>query len=159
MQTRLGWGAMVLVATAATAAGCGGGGGEPLTAQQLIAQGDELCKQGQERFAQIQSEPPANASDAVDQTEQLIDSANEELEGLRDLEPPEQLSDSYSQYLDAKQEAFDLLRDGRDAANNQDAKRYGELQSEVAAAGPERLKLAHAVGFTVCSRPESNPGA
>lgn len=158
MQTRLGWGALALAA-AAIAAGCGGGGGEPLTAQQLVAQGDELCKQGQERFAQIQSEPPANASDAVDQTEQLIDSANEELEGLRDLKAPEELSDTYSQYLDAKQEALDLLSNGRDAANDQDAERYGELQSEVAAAGPERLKLARAVGFTICSRPQSNPGA
>jgi hypothetical protein len=153
-------GSAALAATGlAVLAGCGGGGGEPLTAQQLVAQGDEICKQGQQRFAEIQSQPPANASDAVDQTEQLIDSANEELDGLRDLNPPDELSDTYSQYLDAKQEALDLLEDGRDAADDQNAKLYGELQSKVAAAGPERLKLAREVGFKICSRPQPNPGA
>lgn len=136
------------------AAGCGGGGGEPLTTQQLIAQGDELCKQGRERFAQIQSQPPANASDAVDQTEQLIDSANEELDGLRALKPPAERSNAYSQYLDAKQEALDLLNEGRDAADRQDAKRYADLQSKVAAAAPERRRLAEQIGFQVCSKPE-----
>jgi len=124
-----------------------------LTAEQLVAQGDEICKQSQQRFSEIQSKPPANASDAVDQTEQLIDSATEELDSLRGLTPPPELSDAYSSYLDAKQKALDLLKEGRDAADKQDAKRYGELQSEVAKQGAERQQLAKAVGFTACSKP------
>jgi hypothetical protein len=151
MRIRYGLGAAV---AAIAIAGCGGGGGgAPLTAQQLVAQGDALCKQSQQRFAEIQAQPPANASDAVDQTEQLIDSATQELDGLKGLTPPAELSGAYSSYLDAKQKALDQLQEGRDAADKQDSKRYGELQSEVAKAGPERQKLAKAVGFTVCSKP------
>jgi hypothetical protein len=152
MQTRLGLGA-VFVAATAIASGCGGGGGgAPLTAQQLFAQGDEICKQNQLRFSEIQSAPPNNAADAVDLTGQLIDSATEELDGLRGLTPPAQLADAYSAYLDAKQEALDRLKEGNEAAKHQDAKRYADLQDQNASSVPERLRLAKAVGFSVCGR-------
>ncbi|MGZ5313006.1 MAG: hypothetical protein ACXWW8_04335 [Solirubrobacterales bacterium] len=151
MQTRLGCATLILAA-AAIAPGCGGGGGDPLTAEQLLAQGDEICKQNQLRFSEIQSAPPNNAADAVDLTDQLIDSASEELDGLRDLTPPAELADPYSAYIDAKQEALDRLEDGNEAAKDQDAKRYADLQDQNANSVPERLRLAKAVGFKVCGR-------
>jgi hypothetical protein len=151
MQTRLGCAALILAA-AAIAAGCGGGGGDPLTAEQLLAQGDEICKQNQLRFTEIQSAPPNNAADAVDLTDQLIDSASEELDGLHDLTPPPDLDDAYSAYLDAKQDALDRLEEGNEAAKDQDAKRYADLQDQNANSVPERLRLAKAVGFKVCGR-------
>ncbi len=134
-------------------AGCGGGGGE-LTAEELVAEGDELCRTSQERYAEIQAEPPAGASAAAEQTDELIAAASDELDGLRDLEPPSELAAAYDRYLDAKQDALDLLEEGSDAAEEQDAKRYGELQSQTAAAAPKRLALAEKIGFEDCSVPQ-----
>lgn len=132
-------------------AACGGGGSDPLSAEQLVADGDRICREGQERFAEIQAQPPASSDEAVEQTSGLVDSAREELDQLEGLEPPDELSDRYERYLELKDEALDLLEQGRDAAEDQNAKRYGELQGEVAAAGPERRKAAAEVGFKTCS--------
>jgi hypothetical protein len=143
---------MAGVAAVVVLGGCGSS--TPLSAEELIAQGDALCHAGQERFAAAQAQPPADAAEATAQTDSLIDSANTELEGLRDLEPPEELSESYGDYLDAKQEALDLIKDGRSAAEEKDSQRYGELQAKVADTAQERSKLAGEVGFKVCSKPQ-----
>jgi hypothetical protein len=135
------------------------GGGEPdLTRAELVAEGDGICREGQERYAEIQATPPANAAEAAEQTEALIGSSEEELDGLRGLEPPAELEDAYQRYLDAREEALEILERGRDAAESQDAKAYGELQAQVEKGSAERHSLAKAVGFKQCSRPEDQAG-
>ena len=154
-------GSIALLATgaalAAALAGCGEDG-EQVSAPELIAKGDELCRQGQTRFEQIQADVPVNAIDAHEQTEELVDVASEELEELRRLRPPDELSDAYERYLEARGSALELLEQGRDAAADRDADAYAEAQSEVSADQPERMKLASAVGFQVCSRADGSSG-
>jgi len=144
--------AIALVALSAIAIGCGEDT-EQVSAEQLVSRGDAICAEGRDRFADIQSEPPANASEASDQTEELVDAATDELNDLRNLRPPDELSDSYEQYLQARGSALELLEEGRDAAKDRDAEAYAEAQTKASADQPERLKLAQAVGFKTCSKP------
>ena len=128
---------------------------EQLSGDQLISRGDELCRDGRERFAEIQRHPPANATEAAEQTEELVEVATDELNGLRDLRPPEELREAYELYLEARGRALERLEEGRDAAKDQDARAYAEAQAELTADQVERLRLARAVGFQVCSKPDS----
>lgn len=139
-------------ALAILAAGCGDDGAEQLSAEELVSRGDEICAEGAERFAEVQEQPPANASEALAQTEELVDVATGELDDLRGLRPPEELREPYDAYLAARARALELLERGRDAAEDRDADAYAKAQEEVTADQPDRLRLARAVGFKRCSR-------
>jgi hypothetical protein len=146
-------GALGLVVSAAIAVTSCGDGGEPVSGDELVERGDQLCRQGQQRFAEIQAEPPANAAVALDQTEELLAVAEEELDRLRDLEPPDELRVAYEDYLDARSRAIEFFERGRTAAEERDGDGYGAAQERVAAKAAKRERLADAVGFEVCSRP------
>jgi hypothetical protein len=132
--------------------GCGSDSSQPLSAEELVSQGDAICREGQSRFAEIQAEPPRSAAEGVDQTNQLIDISRDELGELSDLEPPEELAGAYARYLDARREAIDELERGRDAAKRQDRRAYAKAQDRSIARTAERLRLARAVGFKVCGK-------
>lgn len=140
----------------AVAAGCGS---EPddVTAEELAARGDEICREGRERFAEVQSKPPANAAEATDLTEQLIEVSEDVLNDLRDLRPPPELEAAYNRYLEARGRALEFFRRGRDAASAQDAQAYLAAQQGVAKSASKRQQLAEAIGFEICSNPD--PGA
>lgn len=123
-----------------------------MSSAELVQKGDEICNQGRERFGQVQAEPPANASEAADQTQQLIEVANSELADLRDLEPPDEQRAAYNRYLEARQRALDLFKQGKDAADNQNGDAYATAQAAVAAGAAKRQQLAQALGFKVCSK-------
>lgn len=145
------------IAHAATAmligivAGCGDDGPREVSAEELVAMGDEICREGRERFTEVQAAPLRNANDAADQTRELIDSADDELNELRDLVPPDELEEAYNAYLEARVRAIEVFRQGLDAAERDDDQAYVDAQSRAAAGAPKRQELAQAVGFKVCS--------
>ena len=130
---------------------CGDDSSEQLSAEDLVAQADEICRGGIERFGEIQSEPPNNAVEAEDQTDELVDVASDELNELRELRPPEELRESYDAYLESRARAVDQLERGRDAAADRDTDAYVAAQAKVTADQASRLKLAKAVGLQDCS--------
>jgi hypothetical protein len=143
------------LAILALAGGCGGGK-QQVTAAELVQKGDQICRQEQSGFSQIQAHPPANASDAADQTKALVKTAESADSKLSDLQPPNELKAQLDSYLSARDRAVDQLQKGQDAAENQDSATYGAAQAAVAQSAPERRRLARAVGFKVCS---ANPGS
>jgi hypothetical protein len=149
-------GSLALAAVAATAAACGGDDGS-LSEEELIARGDEICREGQGRFAEIQAEQPASAAEAAEQTEQLIVVTADQIERLAELEPPEELSDDLERYLDSRERTVRLFRRGLAAAERGDESGYIAAQAKVAAGAAERLRLAREVGFEVCSEPQRPP--
>jgi hypothetical protein len=148
-------GALGLVTSAAIAVTSCGDGVEQLGAEELVERGDQLCRQGQQRFAEIQTKPPANAAAALDQTDELLAVAKDELDRLRDLEPPDELQAAYEDYLDARSRAIAFFERGRVAAEERDADGYGAAQERVAAEAAKRERLAGNVGFEVCSQPSA----
>jgi hypothetical protein len=143
------------LAILALAGGCGGGG-QQVTAAELVQKGDQICRQEQTGFSQIQAHPPANASDAADLTKALVKTAESADSKLSDLQPPDELKVQLDSYLSARDRAVDQLKKGQDAAENQDSATYGAAQAAVVQSAPERRRLARAVGFKVCS---ANPGS
>jgi hypothetical protein len=144
--------ALACTALVAMLGACSGDDGtEQLDAQELVGRGDELCREGQNRFVEIQAEPPSNAKEATDQTDELVDVERGELDELRALEPPEELRAGYEAYLNARAAALEKLEEGRDAADSRDAGAYAAAQAELSAGADKRRKLAAAVGFQVCS--------
>ena len=143
--------AMIVLAAAALTTGCGDDT-EPVSVEELISRGDGICAEGRKRFDQVQSQAPANAAAAADQTDELVGIAADELNELRSIRPPDELRESYDRYLAARGRALELLEQGRDAAADKDAEAYGKAQAKAAAEQPERLKLARAVGFKQCSK-------
>ena len=137
-------------------AGCGGGK-QQVSAAELVQKGDAICREEQSRFAEVQAHPPPNAKEAADQTKALASAADDANGKLGDLEPPGPLQARYSAYLDARQRATDQIKNGEDAANNQDSSAYGAAQSAVAQTAPQRRKLARALGFKVCSNAVAAP--
>jgi hypothetical protein len=143
--------ASALLATAA--AGCGGGGDtEQVSAEELVTRGDQICSEGRKRFDEVQAESPSSASAAAEQTGELAQIAGDELDELREIRPPDELSEPYDDYLEARGRALELLEQGRDAAEDKDADAYEAAQAKAAAEQDERLKLARAVGFEQCSK-------
>jgi hypothetical protein len=138
------------------AAGCGGGGKQQVSAAELVQKGDQICRDEQTKFKQIQAHPLANASEAADQTKELIQVSESANSGLGDLEPPEAQRAPLESYLSARDRAIDQMKAGQDAAENQDSKAYAAAQAAVVHSAPQRKKLAVSLGFRVCS---SNPGS
>jgi ElaB/YqjD/DUF883 family membrane-anchored ribosome-binding protein len=142
---------MVVPAFAILALGAGcGGGKDQVTAAELIQKADGICRQEQTKFSQIQTHPPVNASDAADQTKELVQTAESADSQLGDLEPPDELRAPFESYLSARGRAIDQMKHGQDAAENQDSRAYGASQAAVVRTAPERRRLAQAAGLNVC---------
>jgi hypothetical protein len=144
------------LAIAALSAGCGGGGEQQVSAAELVQKGDQICRDEQTKFKQIQAHPLANASEAADQTKELIQVSESANSGLGDLEPPEAQRAPLASYLSARDRAIEQMKAGQDAAENQDSKGYAAAQAAVVHTAPQRKRLAVSLGFRVCS---SNPGS
>jgi hypothetical protein len=144
-------------ATLTVAIAACGGGSDPVSAEELVQQGDEVCGKVQERFAEIQMAPPASATEGADQAGELLGVADDAQGELRDIEPPEELRDRYDTYLDARESVSDALERGKQAAEDQDGEAYGAAQEEAVGGAPERRKLARGLGFRVCSQSPTAP--
>ncbi len=142
-------------ASIALAAGCGGGK-QQVSAAELVQKGDQICRQEQTKFGQIQTHPPSNASNAADQTKELVQVAESANSQLGKLQPPDELKARLDSYLSARDRAIDQMKNGQGAAENQDSSAYGAAQAAVVKSSPERKKLSRAVGFKVCG---SSPGS
>jgi hypothetical protein len=130
--------------------GCGGSK-QQVSAAELDQKGDQICSIERTKFNQIQAQPLANSTDAADQTKELIDVAETANSALDDLEPPDALRGALDIYLGARNDAIDLMKQGQDAAENQDSRAYDEAQAAVAKSATERKRLADSLGFKVCS--------
>jgi predicted transcriptional regulator len=150
-------GALIAVGLAA----CGGGGASSsttstateLTKSQLIAQGDAICSDAHDRFAQVQSSPPTTSEEAATFTQRFLDITESEVSQLRALNAPASVKPALDDYLKARDRQIAILKQGLAAAQKGDATAYSQAQAKVAKGQVDRLQLARAVGFKQCSVP------
>jgi hypothetical protein len=147
---------VLAISSIALIAGCGGGDGEELTREELIAQGDEICKQGRQQFVELQKDPPQSAAESAELTRQLIEITEEEIDDLRDLNAPAESQQALEEYLEAREAGLEILETGLQAAEDEDATAYAEAQAQIARSQVDRARLAERVGFKECSRPLSD---
>jgi hypothetical protein len=137
MPTRIPLILFVALATALIAAGCGGDDDEPTTTAategtatgatgatgaadvsperaELIEQADEICAEGdreidaeaQDVFGNAQQEPPQAEQEAfVEDT--VVPNIQDQIDQLRELDPPEEDADEFTAILDDAQAALD----------------------------------------------------
>jgi hypothetical protein len=92
---------------AAGVGACGGGDGSnsttstasELTKSQLVAQGDAICKDAHDRFAELQGSPPTTPEESASFTQKLIDITESEVTQLRGLNPPASVKPALDSYL------------------------------------------------------------
>jgi hypothetical protein len=129
-----------------------GAGKEQVTSAELVQKGDQICREEQSKFTEIQAAPLVNASDGADQAGALHDAAKSSIDSLRHLEPPQPQRAPYDRYLTAKENTLQYFDQGKEAADNQDGTGYSAAEAAVARGAPERARLAKALGFKVCSQ-------
>jgi hypothetical protein len=154
---------IIIAMTAAMLVGlasCGGGDDDTtsapqgeLTRSELVAEGDEICQAASDRFAQARENPPTTAEESATFTQGLIEITEDQVSGLRALDPPASLEPAMKRYLAALDANIATLREGLAAAQQNDATAYAEAQAKAVEGQVERLRLAQSVGFRTCSRP------
>ncbi len=146
---------------AAGVGACGGGGGSSsttstaaeLTKSELVAQGDAICKDAHDRFAELQGSLPTTAEETATFTKKLIDITESEVTQLRALNPPASVKPALDSYLKSLDKNVDVLKQGLKAAQQSDATAYARAQAQAVKGQVKRLQYAQAVGFKECSRP------
>jgi hypothetical protein len=146
--------ASLVVLGAAAGFGCGGGGETTsLSSPDFVARGNEVCRQAQSEFDQIQHTAASTPEAAESQVDALIGVSTQALDDLRQIAPPAELQPRYEQYLAAREQALGFLEDGRDAAGDRDAPAYLRAKRRVSAEQGTRLELARGLGLDACGRP------
>jgi hypothetical protein len=129
---------VLLVLALTVAAGCGGG--DDSSTEDFVADANRICREGATKIQEVTREQQAAAGD-LDSLEKQRDAVASTLERtaeayapymerLRALDPPSDLDESWTSFLDGVQRAFDLIPDLADATRTADQKRLTELSEE-----------------------------
>jgi hypothetical protein len=151
--------AATLALAAAGLAACGPfGDGEELSKSEFIKRGDQICREGREKYLELQKDPPQSSAEAADLTRSLIEITRNEIDELRDLDAPVESEDALEVYLESREAGLRVLEQGLEAAESEDAAAYAEAQAQIARQQVDRARLAEKVGFSECSQPLSAGG-
>ncbi|MBA2358143.1 MAG: hypothetical protein H0V84_06915 [Actinobacteria bacterium] len=148
------------LALALAAASCGGGGGgDRLTKEELIAQGDAICKKHRDKFEAIdfpKTDPtsPETSDEVLEQFGGALDQGvtifRDQIGELRDLNPPEDFEEAYDGAMDGLDGAVDSLDEAAGAAHDADRDKLREALDESNRRGEAADKVARDYGFQVC---------
>jgi hypothetical protein len=127
---------MVLALT--VLAGCGGGD-DPST-EEFVADANRICREGAAKITEITGEEQEAAGDlnSLEKQREAVATGLERsaeayepyMDRLRALDPPSDLDENWTNFLDGVQQAFDLIPDLADATRNGDQDRLNELSEE-----------------------------
>jgi hypothetical protein len=109
-----------IVAVGLIAAGCGsddngdsgGGGGDALSKEDFLAQGNQICKDG--NAALNAADAPAGRDEAsLDAfvADTFVPNIQGQIDDLNDLTPPDEIADDVNKALDDAQTALDRVKD------------------------------------------------
>lgn len=135
---------LVVLVAGAIAAGCGG---DELTEQELRDQANEACRNYTEWVENLEPSREDDVGSAIDAAEPAIDDLHSALD---DLEPPAELEERYDEFVDGVAAAGDRLGQAREAAEEEDAERLGELVGEAAKAQRSANQTAQDLGLDDC---------
>jgi hypothetical protein len=151
---------ITLVLTLATAASaCGGDDDESSGPEDFGVQADAICEEVN-RESPPPTEAPRSAQEAIDLETDEIEIRQGLDARLRELQPPEHLQTVFDDYNAQTAEVIDLNEQARQAAEDGDEKRYGEVGQQRLEALEARERTAEQLGFEVCGRQmEASPEA
>ena len=138
----LGAGALVI-------AGCGGGGnGDRLSRAEFVSQADAICRRYEARLEALGQ--PMNVTELRSFADKALPIAKDGRRELEDLEPPEELEDTYDAWLEQGDEAIEIVERLRDAAADGDRAEIGRIAADAQRTDAEANRLAGELGFEEC---------
>jgi len=144
--------AAIVFLAAVLLAGCTGGSSEPevrLTADEWARQADRICAEYEGRLARL-----AEADDLGGLARMAAEAepiAEEGLDALRRLDPPEELAERVEEWLARNAENVRAIGELRAAAEAGDETRVQELASAAADNEAEADRLAAELGLDDCA--------
>jgi hypothetical protein len=147
-------------------AGCGGdddgggsGGGGP-SKEEFVADANAICRDGEKKIEEVTSSRQQEFQQASSEEEQrkavgdllemTADSYRPYLDRLRDLEPPEDLADDWSGFIDGVTEAFDLIPELAEATREKDEERLSDLTGKFSKIADDTRPFAERNGLDDC---------
>ena len=144
-------------------AGCGGDD-EPSTAD-FVADANQICREGEEELQQVTSEQQQAAQDldSLEEQQAAVAKALEEtaeayepyMDRLQQLEPPAELEEQWTSFLEGVERAFDLIPDLADATRSGDREQLRELSEEFTQIARETRPFAQEHELDDCLPDES----
>jgi hypothetical protein len=129
------------------AAGCGGGS-DRLTREELIEEADATCAEFDQQIEDVQE--PESLDDIERYVQEIRPIVEEGTDELDALEPPEELEDEYTDWIEATRSGVDRIDELEDAAASGDEQRIQEVLQGGAEGGEEADRLAEELGFQEC---------
>jgi predicted nuclease with TOPRIM domain len=149
---------LFLVLTLTVAAGCGGG--EDSDTAEFVAEANRICREGEERLQAVTREQQQQAGelDSLEKQQAAVADALEKtaaayepyMERLRALEPPSEIEDSWANFLDGVERAFDKIPELADATRAGDRDRLRALSEEFTQIARETRPFAEQHGLDDC---------
>jgi hypothetical protein len=127
-------------------AGCGGG---RLSQSEFVSKANDICADVNDGLQEIRE--PAGIDDLAPVLDEGLVVVNDGVAELRDLKPPESLSDPYDAWLDKVEESAHAIEEARDAARRNDQAAVGLALQEGDDANTEANRLAAQLGLTTCA--------
>jgi hypothetical protein len=132
-------------------AGCGGGDDSRRTKKQFVADANRICREGEARIAEVARDGAATSRRAIaDRLEATAREYEPYLERLRELEPPGELEQGWSRFLDGVGEAFDLIPPLADATRERDRETLSELTTKFSQIAADTRPFAQENGLSDC---------
>jgi hypothetical protein len=162
---------LVLTIVLGLLAGCGGGddgdsgGGDAPSREEFVADANEICRDGEQKIQEITSQGQQELQQASfdkqrrDAVGDLLEQTSEEyrpyLDRLDELQPPEDLADQWSNFVDGITEAFDLIPELADATRENDEQKLSELARKFSDIAEATRPFAERTGLGDCLPDES----
>jgi hypothetical protein len=125
-------------------AGCGGGNSR----ESFVEDANGICRESNERVKALGT--PESFTDTLLYARRAEDAVGDELDELRELDPPAELEGDFEAYLttlEARQRQLELLADAADRNNMADIQGIGTELNELS----RRAKMqARRAGLTTC---------
>jgi hypothetical protein len=144
--------AVVAVLLLVAVAGCGGDDDDAST-EQFAADANRICREGEARLNEVVDEARA-AGDPQEAAAAVLERGTEAyapyMERLRELQPPEDLRDDWTAFLDGVQEAFDLFPQLADATRSGDREQLEQLAGRFEGIARDTRPFAEEHGLRDC---------
>jgi chromosome segregation ATPase len=139
-----------LAIAAVVAVGCGGG--DDASTEDFVADANRICREGEAKIDEVSREEAQAAGEAesleeqrqtvADVLERTTEAYQPYMERLRALDPPSDLAEAWTNFLDGVERAFDMIPELADATRAGDQKKLAALSEEFSQIARETRPFA-----------------
>lgn len=123
------------------------------TSEEFIAEAEAVCISSSKEVEEIVADLGIPETEKADFAlgKELLAARQDRLEKLRALDASEELQAQWDDYLQARQESFELIRERYDVLKDGDKKKAAELLSKSEELDDEWQSIGEEIGFAACA--------